>query len=180
MVLSSYGPKNGPYPEFNRRPPVKSNQTTKRSGHQFLDYCATHPYTIVCYHAINMVLALHSDASHLSEPLLKSRAARHHYLTEKSNCDLNNGAVLTLSKITNYVMGSAGESEVAALYYNCKYALPLKTSLEEMGHPQPQTPAITYNSTAAGLINKTMTPNRAKSDDQRFNWFKCRATQKTI
>ena len=75
-------------------------------------------------------------------------------------------------------MGSAGESEVAALYYNCKSAIPLWTALEEMGHHQPKTPAVTDNSTAAGLINKTMTPKRAKAYDQRFNWLKCREAQK--
>ena len=75
-------------------------------------------------------------------------------------------------------MGSARESEVVELYYNCKSALQLKTCLEEMGHPQPQMPAITDNSTAAGLITKTMTPKRAKACDQRFNWVKCREAQK--
>ena len=77
-------------------------------------------------------------------------------------------------------MGSAGESEVAALYYNCKSALPTKVCLEEMGHEQPRTPAITDNSTAAELINKTMTPKRAKAYDQRFNWLKCREMQKQL
>ena len=31
-----------------------------------------------------------------------------------------------------------------------------------MGHDQPKTPAVTDNSTAAGLISKTMTPKREK------------------
>ena len=75
-------------------------------------------------------------------------------------------------------MGSAGKSEVAALYYNYKSALPLQTALEEMGHTQPKTPSITDNSTAAGLINKTMTPKRVEVYDQRFNWLKCREAQK--
>ena len=105
------------------------------------------------YHASDMILMLHSDASHLSEPILKSRATGHHYLSEKSDRDLNNGTILTLSKIIKHVMGSAGESEVEALYYNCKYALPLNPCLGEMGHPQPQTPTITDNSTVAGLID---------------------------
>ena len=143
-----------------------------------LDYCAIHPDAIVRYHAIDMILALHSDASHLSEPISKSRAAGHYYLTQKSDLNINNGAILTLSKIIKHVMGSAGESEVAALYYNCKGSLPLQTGLEEMGHPQPRTPAITDNSAAAGLINKTMIPKRAKAYDSRFNWLKCREAQK--
>ena len=156
----------------------KATTQLKNEVNQFLDYCATHPDAIVRYKASDMILALHSDASHLSEPLSKSRAAGHFYLTNKDDRDVNNGAILTLSKIIKHVMGSAGESEVAALYYNCKSAIPLRTALEEMGHEQPRTPAVTDNSTAAGLINKTMTPKRAKAYDQRFNWLKCREAQK--
>ena len=59
-------------------------------------------------------------------------------------------------------MGSAGKAEVAALYYNCKSLIPLRTALEEMGHDQPKAPAVTDKSTAAELINKTMTPKREK------------------
>ena len=143
-----------------------------------MDYCATHSDAIIRYHASDMILALHSGASRLSEPLSKSRAEGHFYLTQKSDLDINNRAILTLSKIIKHVMGSAGESEVAVLYYNCKSALPLLLALKEMGKPQPKTPTITDNSTAAGLVNKTMTPKRAKAYDQRFNWLKCREAQK--
>ena len=54
-------------------------------------------------------------------------------------------------------MGSTGETEVASLYYNCKNAVVLRRALNEMGHPQPKTTVVTVNSTAEGLINKTMT-----------------------
>ena len=124
-----------------------------------------------------MVQSLSSIAGRQAKTT-KSRAAGHHYLTTKSDHDLNNGAILTLIKIIKHVKGPAGELEVAALYYNCKSALPLKTCLEEMGHEQPKTPVVTDNSTAAGLIGKTMTPKRAKAYDQRFNWLKCREAQK--
>ena len=78
---------------------AKATKQLKDKVHQFLDYCATHPGAIIRYHASNMLLALHSDASHLSEPLSKSRAEGHFYLTQKSDLDINNGAILTLSKI---------------------------------------------------------------------------------
>ena len=85
---------------------------------------------------------------------------------------------MTLAKIIKHVMGSAGESKVAALYNNCKSAIPLRTALEETAHHQPKTPAATDSSTATGLINKTMTPKRAKAYDQRFNWLKFKEAQK--
>ena len=156
----------------------KATEQLKKELHQFLDYCATHPDERVRYVASDMTLALHSDASHLSEPGSKSRAAGHFYLTTNDHRDLNNGAILTLSKIIKWVMGSASESEVAALFYNCKAALPLRLALQEMGHQQPKTPTITDNSTAEGLINKTMVPKKAKNYDLRFNWLKCREAQK--
>ena len=150
----------------------------KAELHQFLDYCSTHPDSKVRYIASDMTLALHSDASHLSEPHSKSRAGGHFYLTKNNSNDINNGAILTLSKIIKHVIGSASESEVAALFYNCKAAIPLRIALQEMGHPQPSTPVITDNSTAEGLINRTMIPKRAKSYDLRFNWLKCREAQR--
>ena len=113
---------------------------------------------MVRYHASDMILALHSDGSYQSEPDAKSRAGGHFYLTNNDQKDLNNGDILTLTKIIKHVMGSAGETEVASLYYNCKNAIPLRRSLEEMGHPQPPTQAVTDKSTAEGLINSSMTP----------------------
>ena len=56
-------------------------------------------------------------------------------------------------------------------------AIPLRIALEEMGHPQPRTPVVTDNSSAKGLIDKTVIPKRAKARDMIFNWLKCREAQ---
>ena len=157
---------------------TKATQQLKKEVDWFLDYCATHPDAMIRYHASDMILALHSDGSFQSEPQSKSRAAGHFYMINNDNKDLDNGAVLTLTKIIKHVMGSEGETEVASLYYNCKNAIPLRRALAEMGHPQPPTTAVTDNSTAEGLINNSMTPKRAKTYDQRFNWLECREAQK--
>ena len=53
---------------------AKATTQLKEEVNQFLDSWATHPDAIVGYKASDMILALHSDASHLSEPLSKSRA----------------------------------------------------------------------------------------------------------
>ena len=89
--------------------------------------------------ASDMILAIHPDASHQSEPRSKIRAAGHFYMTQKDNRDSNNGTILTLSKIIKHVMGLAGESEITALFYNCKAATPLKRALQEMGHQDPNS-----------------------------------------
>ena len=75
-------------------------------------------------------------------------------------------------------MSSAGETEVASSYLNCKAALPLRIALEEMGHPQPKTPVIIDNTSAWGIMKQTMNQNRSKAYDTRFNWMKCREAQK--
>ncbi len=142
-----------------------------------MDYCSTHPDTVVRFMASEMILALRSDASYLSEPGAKSRAGGHFYLKNKTDRDCNTGAILPLSKTIKHVISSASETETAALFLNCKAAIPLRIALEEMGHPQQKAPVITDNSSAEGLINKTMIPKRAKAHDMIFNWLKCREAQ---
>ena len=76
-------------------------------------------------------------------------------------------------------MSFASEAELAALYYGCKQAAPIRVTLKEMGHPQPApTPVTTDNITAQGLTMGTMTPKTSKSNDQQFNWLKCRNAQR--
>ena len=147
---------------------AKATEQVRKEVKHFLDYCATHPDARVRFVASDMILALHSDASYLTEPNSKSRAAGHFYLTKNNGKDLDNGAILTLSKIIKHVMSSASEAEVAALFYNCKAAQPLRIAQEEMGHTQPKTPVITDNKTDERLSNKTMVPNKAKTCDMRF------------
>ena len=79
---------------------------------------------------------------------------------------------MTLSKIIKHVISSASEAETVENFYNCKASLPLRVSLEEMGHEQPKTIVTTYNTTDHGLIKKTMIPKRVKSFDMRFNFLK--------
>ena len=126
-----------------------------------------------------MILAIHTDASYLSELGGKSRAAGHFYLTNRNDEDFNNGAILTLSSIIKHVMSSASEAELAALYYGCKQAAPIRITLEETGHSQPApTPITTDNITAQGLTMGSMTPKTSKSNNQQFNWLKCRNAQR--
>jgi hypothetical protein len=53
--------------------------------HQLLDYVATHPNAGICYLASDMILAVHTNASYLSEHNTHSRALAHFYLTNKGN-----------------------------------------------------------------------------------------------
>jgi hypothetical protein len=71
-------------------------------------------------------------------------------------------------------MSSLSKAELLALYYGCKMAAPLRTTLEELGHYHPKpTPVITNNITTQGLIMQTMTAKASKSMDHHFHWLKC-------
>ncbi len=136
--------------------------------HQLFDYVATHPNAGICYQASDMILLVHTDALYLSEHNMRSQASVHFYLTNKGNKEFNNGAILNLASIIKHIMSSASEAELAALYYGCKIAVPIRTTLDKMGHTQPMMPITTDNITAQGLTVSTITPKASKSMDQRF------------
>ncbi len=146
--------------------------------HQLLDYVAIHPNAGIQHKACNMVLLIHTDASYLSEPGGKSRAAGHFYLSNHNDEDFNNGTILTLSTIMKNIMLSASKAELSALYYSCKLAAPFQTTLEELGHFQPTPSLVTTNNiTAQGLTMGTMTLKASKSMNQRFHWLKYQHAQ---
>ena len=75
-------------------------------------------------------------------------------------------------------MSSAAEAELGALYINSREAIPQRHLLIEMGHPQPPTPMQVDNSTALGVVKKTMQQKQTKAMDMRFHWLRCRINQK--
>ncbi len=91
------------------------------------------------------------------------------YLSERrylANEEFNNGTILSLASIIKHVMSLASESKLVALYYGCKIAVPIRTTLDEMGHMQSPMPVTTDNIMAQGLTIGTMTPKAYKSMDQ--------------
>ena len=145
--------------------------------HQFLDYVATHPDAIVTYYASDMVLAVHSDESYLSESNARSRAGGLFFMSNNSTNPSNNSAVLAGSQIVKAVISYATEAELGALFINCRKAIPARHTLIEMGHPQPPTPGQTDNTTALGVVNNTIAPRRKKTMDMRFHWLRDRIQQ---
>jgi hypothetical protein len=115
---------------------------------QFLDYAVSQDDAVVTYRKSDMILAVHSDASYLSEPKAKSCAGGHFFLSENDKDPKDNGALHVVAKIIKQVMSSAAEAELGGLFINAKTAVPIRTTLEELGHKQPPTPIQTDNSTA--------------------------------
>jgi len=81
---------------------------------------------------------------------------------------MHNGAIMVNAKIMREVLSSTAEAELAALFHNGREACPLRTALEELGHPQPPTPIVTDNVTAKGIANDDIRQKRSKAIDMRF------------
>jgi hypothetical protein len=79
----------------------RTNKSHSEKNIKLLKYCTTHPEATFRYHASDMVLNIHSDASYLSEREAKSRAGVFLYMgsnTDKSNM-LTNGSILIISAV---------------------------------------------------------------------------------
>jgi hypothetical protein len=155
-------------------------QATMKALTHLLNYAATHPTITLRYHASDMLLRVHSDASYLSETRARSRAGGFFYLGSHSDPEpliKPNGAILILCSIMCMVLSSATEAEVAGLFYNAKECCPLRHTLEALGHPQPATDIQTDNEVANGIVNDTVKQRRSKAIDMRFYWIRDRVRQ---
>jgi hypothetical protein len=157
----------------------KATEVTADKVKKLLNYCNTHPETKIQYHAYEMILHIHSDASYLSEDEAKSRAGGFFYMGNATRNDkkLTNGAIIIVSKVLKHVMSSAAEAEIGAFFINAKEGAVLRTTLEELGHKQPPTPMETDNTTAKGYSSGTIKQKCTKAMDMRFYWIKDRVKQ---
>jgi hypothetical protein len=160
--------------------------TLKQKIDHFLDYAATHPNAYIKYVASQMHLWAHSDASYLCESKARSRAGGFHYLSDKPTLPIKatdaeptpNGPVNILCKIIDAVMSSAQETETGAGFLNGQDLVPMRTTLEELGHSQGPTPIQFDNKVATGIMNDDIQQKRSKSMDMRFYWLRDRQRQR--
>jgi hypothetical protein len=164
---------------------AKATVHTTNAVTKLLNYVATHPKATICYHASDMVLHIHSDASYLSAPKARSRVGGHFYLSDKPpdptkvplKAPSANGPLHSTCHIMRNVLASATKAEIGGIFVNGQEATSLRVTLEELGHPQPPTPIQTDNSTAAGFINNTIKQKRSKAIDMRLYWLKDQVSQ---
>ncbi len=124
-----------------------------------LDYLATYPNATIRFHASDMIMNIHSNASYLSESDAPSRACGHFFMgwspTDGDPIRLH-GAFFTLCAILRFVVASAAKAELGALFHNCKEGMIFRLTLEELGHTQPKTPIHCNNTTVVGIANNTV------------------------
>jgi hypothetical protein len=133
---------------------TKATEKTQAATNQLLDHIATHPDATIRYHASDMILYIHSDASYLSVSNAHSRLGGLFFCGDKPpQEDTLNGSILNVASVIKHVVASMAESEVGACFQNTKSGAPLRVTLTELGHIQPPTPLRTDNSTAFGILN---------------------------
>jgi hypothetical protein len=124
-----------------------------------------------------MILCAHTNAGFLNETNSCSRAGAYIYLSKDDPFPRFNGAILSIAQIIKFVMASAAEAELAALFVTARDMIPHRQTLINMGWPQPKSPIQMDNSTAAGVTNKTIVLRQAKMMDMRLWWLCCRGSQ---
>ena len=87
---------------------------------------------------------------------------------------MDNGAVHVVSTIIHNVMSSEADDEIAELYLNTKYRVGIRNLLEELFHPQTETPQQTENYTVEGIVNRNIAQICSKVTNMKFyclrNW----------
>ena len=150
---------------------TKGTTSTLAKAKQLLDYLVTHPNATTRYRASDMIMNVPSDASYLSESNACSRACGNFFMGwSPSDRDpiLLNGAFFALCAILCFVVTSAAEAKLGALFLNCKEGMIFRMTLEEWGHPQPKMPVHCNNATAVGIANNTVKCQRSRSMEMRY------------
>ena len=150
----------------------KPTEDTLQQTLQLLDYLALQKEAILSYHASNMVLAVHSNASYLSKPKARSRAGRRFFLSSNTTVPPNYGGVLNIAHIIKNIMSLATKVELAGLYVMTRKVVYIRIILKELRHKQLPTPLQTDNAMADAVINGKVLLERTKAMGMRFHWLK--------
>ena len=97
-----------------------------------LGYHATYPNDGIVYRASDMILAAQSNAGFHNESKGRSRARAQIFLSEDNPIPRCNGPILSIAQVIKFVMNSAVEAELAALYITAQKLVPMRQTLIEM------------------------------------------------
>jgi hypothetical protein len=139
----------------------QTKATAKTMGRciQLLNYLARNLEAKVRYYASDMIMNIHSDASYLLETKACSRACGIFFMgwMPKNEEPIKiNGTFYVNATILKFVVASAAEAELGALFHNCQDGIIFRQTLADMGHPQPKTLVHCDNATAVGITNNTV------------------------
>jgi hypothetical protein len=102
---------------------TKATEKTMAQCTQMLDYLSGHADAKVRFHASDMILNIHWDASYLSEAKARSRTCGHFFMgwmPQDGEPICLNGVFHVSTTILRFVVASAAKAELGALYHNCQ------------------------------------------------------------
>ena len=126
-----------------------------------------------------MKLAIQSDASYLSVAQYRSLSSGVRFLTEgppepenpEDFVPTTNVILLVVCKLMRNIMASAAEAKYGTIFVNSQTAVPIRTTLSEMGWKQLPTAIQVDNSTSVGIANKEFLQKKSKAMDMWFYWI---------
>jgi hypothetical protein len=145
---------------------MKATEKTMGRCIQLLDYLASNLEAKVRFHASDMIMNIHSDVSYLSKNKARSRACGHFFMgwMPKNGEPIRlNGAFYVNTTILRFVVASAAEAELGALFHNCQDGVFFWQTLTDLGHPQPKTPVHCDNATAVGIANNNVKRQQSRA-----------------
>ena len=120
---------------------MKATEKTHSRFVQLLNYLASNSETKVHFHASNMVMNIHLDASYLSEPQARSRTCGHFFMgsiPKTGKPILLNGKFQVSTAILRFVDASVAKAELGALFQNCQDGIIFRLTIINLGHPHPK------------------------------------------
>lgn len=162
---------------------VASSQATpteavERAANRLLQYAKQYPNASIVFHASDMILYAHSDASYLSETQARSRAGAVFYLgMQIADNNSFNGSVDSISSIIPSIVSSAAEAEYGGLFYAAQTCASMRVILEDMGYPQLKTRIYCDNKCAVGIATGETKQRLSKAFDMKFHWLRDRVQQ---
>ena len=82
-----------------------------------------------------------------------------------------NGNIEVTCAILKLVTSYTVEAELGAFFINTKEAKIVRLTLAKLGHSQPQTPIHIDNTTAVGIVNKTIKRQQSRAMEMRYFWL---------
>ena len=160
-------------------------KNTAKQVAKLLNYLASNPNAEIQYRDSGMQLSIYSNVSYLSVSQAISRASGIHFISEGPPKPQNpedfiptvNGIILVVCKIMRNIMESVAEAEYGNILINAQTAVPICTTLNEMGRKQGPTDIQIENYTAVGITTKEFCQKKAKALDMRLYWINDRIEQ---
>jgi hypothetical protein len=144
---------------------------------RLLRYLTRYPNAKIIYHASDMMLCAHADASYLGESFSRSRAGGLMFFGYLADAVTPNGSIECLSIILSTVVASAGEAEYGALFKVAQICESIRSTCADLGYIQKPTNIICDNTCAVGIATDTCKLKRLKAIDMRFHWVRDRVRQ---